>query len=236
MKRSLAFLAIAACAALALPVAASAQPAPSYADQGEQIHGTIASIGGKYTIYVRDARGFVDTVQLHDGTVINPTGLTLAPGQTVTISGRTDGHAFAADEIDTPYNIDDGVAYAPAYAPYYVAPYPYYAYYPAYALSYPAFISIGFGFGGYYGHYGYYGGPGFYGRGYYGGPGYYAHGYYGGGYYHGAYPQGSGYSGYGATRRFPQGGGASSYGTSRAVGGGSRTTTSMSRSAGGPHR
>ncbi|MBD5635870.1 MAG: hypothetical protein IAI49_15495, partial [Candidatus Eremiobacteraeota bacterium] len=161
-------------AAFLVPAAAQAQPVPSYASQEEQIRGTIASIGGKYTVYVRDRRGFVDTVQLHDGTIINPTGLTLAPGQSVTILGRSDGNRFDANEIDTPYTVDDGgyvadVAYGPDYGGYYVAPYPYYSYYPAYALSYPAFISLGFsfggGYGGYYGH-GYYGHGGYYGRGY----------------------------------------------------------------------
>jgi hypothetical protein len=235
-------LALAAAAMLVAPIAASAEPAPSYASQDEQIRGTIASIGGKYTVYVRDQRGYVDTVSLHDGTIINPTGLTLAPGQSVTVLGRSDGRAFDANEIDTPYNVDDGDGYAAVD----VAPYPYYDSYPAYALSYPAFISLGFGFGGgYYGR-GYYGG-GYYGRGYYGG---YGHGYYGGGYGHGYYGggYGRGYGGgYGSNengRRYPQGSrgssgssyGHGSYGGSRS--GGSRSTTSSAGggSHGGGHR
>ena len=129
-------IASAAAAALLLgaaPVAALAQtaaPAPSYARSGgDTIKGTIASIDGKYTISVRDDRGFIDNVTLHDGTIINPTGLRLAPGQSVTIAGNPAGHTFDADEIDTPYVI-------------YGAPYAYYPYYP-----YPAY-ALGFRFGG----------------------------------------------------------------------------------------
>jgi hypothetical protein len=207
MKINSLIIAAGAIAALALPVAAKAQATPQYASKEEQIRGTIASIGDKYTVYVRDERGYVDTVRLHDGTIINPTGLSLASGQSVTIMGRTDGKAFDANEIDTPYDVDDGGG---DYAAIDVAPYPYDAAYPAYALSYPAFISLGFGFGGGYGYYGggYYGHAGYYGRGYYGHGGYYGRG----GYY------GYGRNGYGA--RYPLGG---SY---RGSAGGYRGTTS----------
>ena len=41
------------------------------------ISGSIASLDDKYEITVRDDRGFVDDVRLHQGTIINPTGLTL---------------------------------------------------------------------------------------------------------------------------------------------------------------
>jgi hypothetical protein len=184
MKKALAVLGLTGM--LALPLAAQAQSAAD-GSQDEVIHGTIASLEGQYTIYVHDQRGFVDTVRLHDGTIINPTGLTLEPGQSVEIHGRTDGHVFDANEIDTPnadvdsgdsagYSTDD----APPPAPVYVAPYPYYSYYPAYAIAYPAFVSLGFGFGWGCCYGGYYGG--FFGHGYFG-PGYYGHGYYGHGYY-----------------------------------------------------
>jgi hypothetical protein len=187
MNIKVAFLTFGALALPALPIAALAQPVPQYAQQTEQIRGTIASIAGQYTIYVRDDRGYVDTVQLHDGTIINPTGLTLASGQSVTILGSTDGRQFDADEIDTPYTIDDG--YAPAdVAPYVVEPYPYYDTYPAYALAYPAFISLGFNFGGGYGGHGY-GGHGYGGHGYsFGGRGGY------GTYGHSGYVRGNSYS------------------------------------------
>jgi hypothetical protein len=92
-----------------LPLAAAAQtsePAqlPAYATPGgETVRGTITSIDGKYTISVRDDRGFVDNVTLHAGTVIQPTGIQLAAGQSVTIAGIAAGGTFIANEIDTPY-------------------------------------------------------------------------------------------------------------------------------------
>jgi hypothetical protein len=130
IKSTLAALAASA-ALVTLAVPAAAQPAapPSYAVQGEeQIQGTIRSIDGKYAISVRDRRGFIDNVQLHDGTIINPTGLRLAPGQRVTIYGRADGNTFAANEIDTPYQ----TVLVPAYGYY---PYGYYPYGPRYGFG-----------------------------------------------------------------------------------------------------
>ena len=107
--------AVSALAAIALPVAAQAQTE-------DQIQGTIAAVTGQYSLQVNDSRGYVDNVGLQDGTIINPTGLTLAAGQTVTIYGEPDGDTFVANEIDTPYN-----NYAPAPV-YYGAPaYPYYS-------------------------------------------------------------------------------------------------------------
>jgi hypothetical protein len=146
MNKVKTILSAAAVAVLAVsaPLAAVAQdaaaPAPTYATpaRGETISGTIAAINGKYNISVRDQRGFIDNVSLHDGTIINPTGLRLAPGQSVTVAGMTSGQTFIANEIDTPY-----VMYG----------YPY-AYYPGY--GYPVY-GVGFGFGGRFG----YGGGGF---------------------------------------------------------------------------
>jgi hypothetical protein len=135
-KRFLTLLSAAALAASITPLAAAAQ-VPSYAQPGpDTIHGTIASIDGKYTISVRDDRGYIDNVSLHDGTVINPTGWTLEPGQAVTIEGQPAGGTFNADVIDTPY-----VPYA-----YYPVPvYPAYPY-PAYRFG-ARFGGRGFGFG-----------------------------------------------------------------------------------------
>jgi hypothetical protein len=127
------------------PLAASAET-PSYANPTvagtDTIHGTIASVNSKYNISVRDERGFIDNVTLHDGTIINPRGLTLAPGQAVTIDGIANGPTLIANEIDTPY-----VYYA-------YAGYPYW--YPG-----PVF-GVGFGFRG-RGNFGFHGG--FHGRG-----------------------------------------------------------------------
>jgi hypothetical protein len=78
-------------------------PLPSYASGEEEIHGRISQITGKYQISVRDDRGFIDNVALHDGTVINPRGLTLQSGQAVSVLGHAAGNTFVANEVDTPY-------------------------------------------------------------------------------------------------------------------------------------
>jgi hypothetical protein len=121
---------------LAAPLAANAQIAPSYAagpaDEGDaNIHGRIISFDGAYSVAVRDEKGYVDNVQLHQGTIINPTGITLAPGMVVSIMGYNAGDYFAANEIDTPYTFYAG-------APYY-AGHPWNYYGPS--------VSLGFFFG-----------------------------------------------------------------------------------------
>ncbi len=78
------------------------------------------------TCKLRDDRGHVDNVRLHQGTVINPTGLTLASGMSVTIYGHNRGSVFAANEIDTPYH--------ERYAVYPVPVYPYYG--PSFGLGF----------------------------------------------------------------------------------------------------
>lgn len=195
-----ALLSLAFAGAAVVPASAQTSDRPSYATSEETVHGRIETIVDKYHLTLNDDRGFVDDITLRDGTVINPTGLSLAPGEPVTIYGHAEGHTFAASQIDTPeqqpdagpYQGDDGDAYAPA--PYVAAdPYGYGAYGP-YGYGYP---SIGIGF---YGGYGYgYGGYGYGGHGY-GGHGYGGHGYrqgYGGsGYGHGGgYSARGGYSG-----------------------------------------
>ncbi len=136
----LAAAAVAGVLGLGAAAPAAAQPVPSYAARSadETIHGTIAAIDGKYAISVRDARGFVDNVTLRPGTIINPTGLELAPGQSVTILGVAQGKTFAANEIDTPYETLSVVPVSPAYG-YYGYPYrPYgyrYGYGPAFGIG-----------------------------------------------------------------------------------------------------
>ncbi len=140
----LATAALAACSAV-FPAAAAAQDLPSYArppaySDDETIHGRIQSINGVFNLSVRDDRGFVDNVELHQGTIINPTGLRLADGMSVTIRGYNSGSAFAADEIDTPYR------YAgPEPAPAYYGPG---WWYPGFAYGYGPAFSLGFLFGG----------------------------------------------------------------------------------------
>jgi hypothetical protein len=99
---------LAALILLALPSAALAQNSvPSYAqpNRQEQIKGVVVAFDGRYSLKVRDQRGYVDNVRLHQGTVINPTGLTLQAGMSVTIYGEPSGRVFDANEIETPYKL-----------------------------------------------------------------------------------------------------------------------------------
>jgi hypothetical protein len=101
---------------LMLPPAAQAQDqVPSYASPqysaDQNIHGRVTAFDGGYNLQVRDERGYVDNVHLHPGTIINPTGLTLAPGMVVSVLGYNAGSYFSANEIDTPYQFDGGFPY-----------------------------------------------------------------------------------------------------------------------------
>lgn len=82
-----------------------AQTLPPYAQPSSDItvHGRITAINGAFSITVRDDKGTIDAVGLHRGTIINPTGLTLAAGMRVTVIGYVSGKVLEANEIDTPY-------------------------------------------------------------------------------------------------------------------------------------
>ena len=125
-------------AALISPAVASAQDV-SYAGGNEQVQGTIAAIDGTWNIEVNDSNGYTDDVALHQGTIINPTGLTLEPGMNVTIDGYADGNDFDAMEIDTPYQYQGP---APT-AVYYGAG----AWYPGYAEGWGPSFSLVFDIG-----------------------------------------------------------------------------------------
>jgi hypothetical protein len=128
-----------------------ATAAPSYASTDEIIRGRVASFDGAYNLQVRDDRGFIDNVRLRQGTVINPTGIRLTTGMSVTIHGVNQGATFAANVIDTPYQ-SYGAVYGPVpvTGPYVYPVYPYPVYpYPVYGFPYGPSFSIGFGFGGY---------------------------------------------------------------------------------------
>jgi len=104
---------VGALAALVLltPLAARAQDVPSYAQPPSddvQIRGRIATFDGAYALTVRDERGYLDNIQLHQGTIINPTGLTLEPGMVVSILGYNSGSYLDANEVDTPYTYASG--------------------------------------------------------------------------------------------------------------------------------
>jgi len=112
-----ALIAAVAAAALITPAIASAQDV-SYADGGnQQIQGTVAAINGVWNISIDDANGYTDSVQLEQGTIINPTGLTLEPGMNVTVDGYADGPNFDALEIDTPYQYQGPAPVAVYYGP-----------------------------------------------------------------------------------------------------------------------
>jgi hypothetical protein len=126
-----------ASAALITPAIVFAQDAPAYSDgASQQIQGTIAAINGTWNINVADANGYSDSVELHQGTIINPTGLTLEPGMNVTIDGYADGPNFDAMEIDTPYQYQGPAPVAVYYGPG--------AWYPGYANGWGPSFSLAF--------------------------------------------------------------------------------------------
>jgi hypothetical protein len=133
--------------ALISPLTAHAQDLPSQSGPGiassdQPIRGRIQSVDGAFHLTVLDDRGSVDSVQLHQGTIINPTGLSLASGMTVTITGYGAGSSFNANEIDTPYTYDG----------------------PVYGYDF-GFYDDGPFHGGFYGHDGGFHGGGFHGGG-----------------------------------------------------------------------
>jgi hypothetical protein len=146
-------------AAAAIPAGTFAQTTapdslPSYARPNsgtgdETIHGRIASVDGTYDLQVSDDRGFVDNVKLQQGTIINPTGVRLTSGMSVTIHGINRGTAFVANQIDTPYQ-SYGATYGPVpvYGSLVYPAYPYAVYpYPVYGYPYGPEFGVGFGFG-----------------------------------------------------------------------------------------
>jgi hypothetical protein len=148
--------ALAVAGSLAFPLIASAQQQP-YGDQsyGQQpsyaqppnygyqqsVKGTISGFDGQWIVYVHDDKGYTDHVTLHQGTIINPTGIKLLEGMRVTVYGSPQGSTFGADRID--------VAYSP-YSPYYGSNGE-----PAYGYG----DNNGYGYGGYGYGYGYGGYP-----------------------------------------------------------------------------
>jgi len=146
----------AAAVLLAVSIAPGAARAdvPSYATGQESISGSIAALPARYALTLTDDRGFSDSVTLRDGTVIVPTGITLAVGQAVTIYGHTDGTTFDADEIDVGPVSSDIPGDAPNTAGgYYFGPYGGNAYPQYFGPSGPYGFNNGF-FNGFYGWYG----------------------------------------------------------------------------------
>jgi hypothetical protein len=191
MKLAAAFC---AAASFALPSLVGAQTYPSYSTASQQsVKGSITGFNGAYTLYLQDDKGYGDNIQMHDGTVINPTGIKLQEGMRVTIYGYANGSVFSAYRIDVTGSTysDNGYGGYGYGNPYYAYPgygNPYYGYgYGGYGYGYPAWgIGIGFGWGWPWWGGGYW--PGYYG-GYYGGyPYYYGRYPYPGRYYRGPVP------------------------------------------------
>ena len=128
-----------AASALISPAIASAQDMAFDNGSPQQIQGTVSSIDGTWNITVDDSSGYSDNIALHQGTIINPTGLTLEPGMNVTIDGYSDGSSFDATEIDTPYSYNGP---APV-AVYYGAG----AWYPGYAEGWGPSFTLAFNIG-----------------------------------------------------------------------------------------
>jgi len=209
------FMAALAALILAAPIAANAQDNPSYAQppsasNDQQLRGRIVSFDGTYNLQVRDDQGYLDNVQMHQGTIINPTGLTLASGMIVSIAGYADGSVFDANQIDTPYTAYEGTPYYGGH------PWNYYG--PTVSLGFffgdSAWTRVGYGNGYPYG----------YGNSYYhgGGPRYgnsvninvHTNSGYANGYNRGSYPQAvnrGSYSQGGNRGSYPQAGSRGSY-------------------------
>jgi hypothetical protein len=103
MKRLIALVAM---LAIFAPLAARAQ-----SDQDLQIRGRVSSFDGGYGLVVRDEQGYLDNVELHPGTIINPTGMNLQPGMVVSVIGYNAGPSINANEIDTPYVVTSGIPF-----------------------------------------------------------------------------------------------------------------------------
>ncbi|GAC1659945.1 MAG: hypothetical protein NVS4B13_06520 [Candidatus Elarobacter sp.] len=78
-----------------------------YGDRGGRLIGTVSSFS-PYNLYLNNGLHVV----LHNGTVINPTGTNLTPGQRVRVIGYRNGDGtFAANQIDVVGNPYGGYRY-----------------------------------------------------------------------------------------------------------------------------
>ncbi|HVA37319.1 MAG TPA: hypothetical protein VNJ51_06875 [Candidatus Dormibacteraeota bacterium] len=107
------------CTMAAALIAAGARPALARVPGETTLRGTITAIAGKYDIHVEGKYGHIHDIRLHQGTIINPTGLTLHAGMPVTILGTRQYGVFQANEIDTPYHQYGYVDPMPYYTPWY---------------------------------------------------------------------------------------------------------------------
>jgi hypothetical protein len=100
-----------AVAVCGLAGAVTAQTAPSFAQTApsfgqalgnETLEGVLVRFVPRtpYELGLRDDRGSLDTVRLHDKTLIFPIGLKLRLGMRIRVLGFNGGSAFTANEID----------------------------------------------------------------------------------------------------------------------------------------
>ena len=106
-------IALSAAVTTALAAAAGPSFAAASGPTHTQVKGTIASISSKFDFEVQQKNGGYVPVHMHQGTIINPTGLTLQSGMQVTVLGISRGNAIAANEVNTPYHYTQQ-QYAPA--------------------------------------------------------------------------------------------------------------------------
>jgi hypothetical protein len=94
------FTSILAASAFVAALASIASADPTSPPRDQTLHGVITAIQGRYELTVLDDRKDGESVTLHQGTIINPTGLQLRTGMQVTIAGHASRDTFAADKID----------------------------------------------------------------------------------------------------------------------------------------
>ncbi len=100
VKRALGLAAVTAIAMFAAPIASSAQSYPSNqygqtSNAGDYVTGRIVA-SQPYNLWLGGAH-----VTMHDGTIINPTGVALQPGMRVRVMGYwNDNGTFEANQID----------------------------------------------------------------------------------------------------------------------------------------
>jgi hypothetical protein len=75
---------------------------PGAGEDGHTLCAVVTSIDSKYGLTVRDERGALKSVTLHQGTIIDPTGFELKPGTPVYVVGSIAGGTFDADRIEAP--------------------------------------------------------------------------------------------------------------------------------------
>jgi hypothetical protein len=80
--------------------AQAGETVPAYAIREAHVSGVVDAVPSLFMVLVRDDRGFLAAVELRNGTIITPVGLSLDRGQAVSIRGFERGEVFVANEIN----------------------------------------------------------------------------------------------------------------------------------------